>query len=164
MHLVAPLSLAILALVVYGALYHTVVTKSVTVASLQNQIEGKTKAATRAASARAALAEIERDEALVRDYFVPETGVVAFIDNLEHRGETLGAKVNVSSVNTETSGATTFLVIQVSVTGPFDSVMRTVGAIEYAPYALQLSGTTLKLESKNLWNAQFTIRVGSVML
>lgn len=159
---VAELIIMVVILVGYGFWYSAVTAKSATVAGLQNQITAKTETATRIATARAAIAEIVGDEAIVQGYFVSETGVVAFINGLEAQGQKQGTMVNVLSVSTGTKGTQPALIFSLSIKGSFDAVMRTVGAIEYMPYDLSISGLSLVQDDKNIWHADLDIRVGSV--
>lgn len=160
-HLFSALVICGIAFVGYGAWYMTVVSLSSTAADLQNQIDAKTESASRIASARAAIAEIGNDEAVVQNYVVSEDGVVAFITDLEARGKALGAVVDVLSVSKGTEGARTKLVFLLAVKGTFDAVMRTLGSIEYAPYDLSLSGVLLGQDAKDSWHADLKLLVGS---
>lgn len=149
-------------LVGYGFWYAATAAKSVEVAALESQIDAKTEAVARMATARAALAEIADDESVVHGYFVPETGVVAFIDDLETRGRSLSAVVNVLSVSTGSISAQPTLQFALSIQGTFDAVMRTVGAIEYAPYAISISALSVNQDAKDIWRADLKLRVASV--
>jgi len=156
-------SLACVAMLVgYGVWYASVKAKSVAVANLENQISIKTETESRITSTRASLAEIAGDEATLQSYFVPETGVVAFIDHLDAQGQTLGATVSVLSVATSDAGAQPELTLTLTVEGTFDAVMRTIGAIEYAPYDLSISRLSLQQSAKNTWHADLNLHVGSV--
>lgn len=146
----------------YGVWYAIVEAKSIAVAHMENQISTKTETANRIASARASLAEISGDEDSLRNYFVPETGVVAFINNLEAQGKTLGATVRVLSVSTSGASTQSSLAFTLTIRGTFDAVMRTVGAIEYAPYNLSISKLSLGQDDKNSWHATLDLLVGSV--
>lgn len=156
--------LVIMAVIIvgYGFWYAAVSAKSAVVAGLQDQITAKTETATRIAAARAAIAEIAGDEAVVQGYFVSETGVVAFINGLEAQGQKQGTTVSVLSVSTDTKDTQSTLLFSIAIKGPFDAVMRTVGAIEYMPYDLSVTGLSLVQDDKNSWHADLTIRVGSV--
>jgi len=144
----------------YGAWYKIVSDESASVANLQNQIDTKTEAANRAASARATIAEIASGENALQGYFVPQTGVVAFINGLEAQGQALGTMINVLSVSAGTGKRSTF-VLSLTVKGTFDAVMRTVGVIEYAPYDLSLTQFSLNQDAKNSWHANLGLVVGS---
>lgn len=161
-HLLIAFAACVGALVGYGVWYSAVAGKSVAVATLQSQIDAKTAAVSRMSTTRAALAEIAGDEAVVRSYFVPETGVVSFIDGLESRGRALGAAVSVLSVSTEGTAAQPMLAFSLSIAGPFDAVMRTVGAIEYAPYDISFSTLSVAQDTKNNWHADLKLVVGSI--
>ena len=146
----------------YGVWYAVISEKSTAVAGLQNQIDTKTETAGRVASARAAISEIAGDEATVQNYFVPKNGVVSFINGLEAQGQANGsAAVSVLSVSTGSKGTHQTLILSLTIKGTFDAVMRTVGAIEYAPYDLSISSFSLVQDTKNSWNANLGLIVGS---
>ena len=147
----------------HGYWYAIIADKSTEVAFLRDQIDVKNEVAGRVAAARTALAEIAGDEAVVQSYFVPETEVVSFISNLEERARAQSASMKVLSVSVDSSSKQPSLVLSLSVSGTFDSVMRTVGAIEYAPYDLSISRLSLAKEEKNIWNANVDLVVGSVL-
>lgn len=150
-------------LVGYGAWYAIIAEKSTTVANLENQIATTIEASNRIASVRATLDKITGDEVVVQGYFVPEAGVVAFINNLEARGHSVGSTtVSVLSVTTGGTPVQPTLVLTLTINGSFDAVMRTVGTIEYAPYALSISELSLRQNSKNSWVADLKLSVGSL--
>lgn len=159
---VGALVLLISSVLGYGVWYATIAAQSASVANLESQINTKTAAASRVASARAALAKIAGDEAAVQSYFVPETGVVSFIDDLETRARAQGTVLSVLSVSTSGTGAQSAFVFALTINGSFDAVMRTVGAIEYAPYALSISALSLGQDPKKGWNANLSLLVGSI--
>lgn len=161
-HLVLASSVCAIVVIGYGFWYAAVDAKSVAVATLENQIAAKTTTAKRVASSRASLTDIAGDEATIRNYFVSEAGVVAFIDALQARGKAQGAIVDVLSVSS--AGAATTeksLVLSLAVSGTFSAVMNTVGAIEYAPYDITVSELSVT-KTKDGWHAALRILVGSV--
>lgn len=165
LHLIIWLSVCAATFVGYGFWYAAVANKSMAVADLQNQINMKTETSIRVAAARTALAEIAGDESVVQSYFVPETGVVSFIDDLQARAHAQTAVMKVLSVST--GGGTAkqsnlTLLLAININGTFDAVMRTVGAVEYAPYDLSISGLSLGEDGKNTWHADLELVVGSV--
>lgn len=162
LHLIFASLACILMLIGYGVWYASVEAKSVAVANLENQISTKIETESRITSTRASIAEIAGDEATLQSYFVPETGVVAFIDHLDTQGKLLGATVSVLSVATSDAGARPELTLTLAVKGTFDAVMRTIGAIEYAPYDLSISKLSLRQDAKNKWHADLNLHVGSV--
>lgn len=141
--------------------YSVVASESVSAANLQHQINSETEAPNNATLARTASVEIKNDETIVQKYFFPENGVVAFINNLEERTKTLGAAVTVTSVSAGT-GERSVLVMALHVEGTFDSVMRTVGNIEYAPYDIVVSKLSLKQDGDNSWHADLGLAVGTI--
>ena len=161
-HLMFASAACLVVIVGYGFWYAATAAKSVEVTSLQSQIDAKTEAVSRMATTRAALTEIAGDESVVQSYFVPETGVVTFIDDLENRGRSLGAEVSVLSVSTGGISTRPVLHFALSVKGTFDAVMRTVGAIEYAPYAISVSALSVSQDAKDSWHADLKLRVASV--
>ncbi len=132
------------------------------VAQLETEIVAKTAAAARIASARASLADIAGGEAKVRSYFVPEDGVVAFISDLEAKGRAGGATVKVVDLSTTGSATRPSLTLKLAINGSFDSVLRTIGTIEYSPYDASISALALGASDKNGWSANMTLVVGSV--
>jgi hypothetical protein len=156
------LSVCVATLGGYWFWYSTVADKSVAVASLENQINTRTEASVRIAAVRTALSEIAGDESIVQGYFVPETAVVSFINNLEARARAQKAVMKVLSVSTAGTTKQPMLVLTLSIDGTFDSVMRTVGAIEYAPYNLSISKLSLGKQEKGNWRADIGLMISSV--
>lgn len=161
-HLAFALIFAGVALVGYGSWYAAVTDASGRVAELDRQVKVQTLVESRTAAARATLAQIADDEAIVQNYFVPEAEVVTFIDDLEARGRAANAAVSILSVAKGTVNGHTALTLVLSVTGPFDAVMRTVGSIEYAPRALATTGFALTETDPNIWRADMTVVAGSL--
>ena len=161
-HLLAAVTLCIVALIGYGVWYSTVSAESAAVADLQNNIVAKTEAVKRIAATRASLTDIAGDEALVQSYFVPEANIVSFINALESRGTAQKASVSVLSVSESGTKAQPALSFSITVKGTFDAVMRTVGSIEYAPYALSISSLSVAQDTKSGWHADLRLLVGSM--
>lgn len=161
-HLVIAFVICGVALIGYGFWYTAVSAKSAAVANIQSQIVAKKETITRAASARVTLTEISGAQATLQNYFVPETGVVSFIDGLELEGKTLRTTVNVLSVSTGSSKTQPTLSFSLTIKGTFDAVLRTVGAIEYAPYDISVSGFSLMQDGKDNWQADLNLSVGSM--
>jgi hypothetical protein len=154
--------ICVAALAGYGVWYSAIAAKSATVAALQDGIDTKTETINRIAATRATLADIASDEAVVQNYFVPELGVVTFIDALEARGKELKASISVLSVSTSGTSARPTLTLTLSVEGTFDAVMRTLGSIEYAPYSLSLTTLSVMQDDGGTWRADVKLVVGSV--
>ena len=158
------LALAVFAAVLfgYGVWYAVVSNKSSEVSDLQSQIITASENMGRIASTRAAFAEIAGDEAKVQNYFVSESGVVAFINSLEALGAAQKATVNVLSVSTGGSSSRPALLLSITIRGTFDAVMRTLGVIEYAPYSLSISTLSIGKDSQKNWQADVNLIVGSI--
>lgn len=160
-HLALAFLVCVLAFIGYWIWYAAIADKSADVAALQSRIDVRTATINRLATTRAALAELSGDEMTVRSYFVPETGVVAFIDGLEARGRALGTTVKVESVSTGGTTAKPTLEFALSIAGAFDSVMRTLGSIEFAPYAITVSQLAVEQMTRNNWRADLKLLIGS---
>lgn len=145
----------------YGVLYNAVSAKSALAANLASQINEKTAATTRAKAAQMALSDVASDEAAVQAYFVSNTSVVPFIDDLESRGRTLGTTVTVTSVSPGKVGGQPVFLLSLTITGSFDSVMRTAGAIEYAPYDVVVSSFAVVESADASWSANMSLSVGT---
>lgn len=159
-HLILVSILCTLSLIGYGIWYATITAKSALATTLQEQIDIKIGNINRLNTTRTALADSASDEAMIQNYFVPETGVVAFIDSLETRGRVQGATVSVLSV-AKSGTLHPILEFSLSIKGTFDAVMRTIGTIEYAPYAISVSTVSITQSEENSWSADMKILVGS---
>ncbi|MHB1163353.1 MAG: hypothetical protein ACYCZZ_02420 [Minisyncoccota bacterium] len=161
-HLLLALAVLVAVLFGYGAWYTIVSNKSGEVSDLQSQITAAGENMSRIAATRAAFAEIAGDEAKVQSYFVSGSGVVAFINSLEALGLAQKATVSVRSVSTGGSPSRPALLLSITVKGTFDAVMRTLGAIEYAPYDLSISTLSIGEDSQKNWQADVNLIVGSI--
>ncbi len=160
-HLVGSLVFCVIVFAGFYAWYMSIVDMSASVAKIQDQIDAKTATASRVASVQAALAEIADSEASVQSYFVPEDGIVPFIDSLGAYGKSQKTHVNILSVSSGSVGTHSVFTLALAIEGPFDATMRTIGLIEYAPYDLTISGLSLEQVDKNSWHANLTMLVGS---
>ncbi len=165
-HVLLALLLLAAAFGAYGLSYHIVDQKTADAAAAQSEIESKALEAAQDRQAQNQLAGLEADEAQVSSYFVQTRDVVPFLTAIEATGHTFGTKVSVVSVSDAPGTPHGHLTISVSVTGPFDSVLRTVGALEYAPYDISLSNLTLDTTdaskgSASDWSAAATFVVGT---
>jgi hypothetical protein len=145
----------------YGMGYALISAKSAAVADVQSKIDAKTETMNRIAATRATLASITNDEASVQSYFVPEADVVTFIDSLQAHGRVLKAVVDVTSVAKSGTSVQPALALALTIQGTFDAMMRTVGSIEYAPYALSISSLDVTQDAKDSWHADLKLLVGS---
>ncbi len=153
-------------LAAYGAWYVVVGQASATSAALATEIETKTQESARVASAREALATLATDEASIQAYFIRQEDIVSFLERLESSGSSLGSVVEVVSVGAEPGGERPHIRLSLKITGSFDAVMRTLGAIEYGPYDSAVTSVTLDtLPAENgpsgRWTAAATLTLGT---
>lgn len=151
-----------LSLAGYAAFRVFVTRESVAVATLSAQVGAKSDESTRVAAARAALSQLAGEEAAVHAYFVPQSGIVSFVDDLQSRGSALGTTVAITSISAASGSQRPTLIVSADVTGPFDAVMRTLGSIEEAPYDVTVTGVSVTLTTKGTWAAHIDLSVGSV--
>ncbi len=161
-HFLVALIIGGAALVGYGVWYAVVSAKMTEAESIQNQITAATENVNHMSSARGALTEIAGDESKIQGYFVSDTGVGAFITALESLGLSQKATVSVLSVAAGGVPAHPTLLLSLSIKGTFDAIMRTIGAIEYAPYAISIATVSVGQAATNDWHADLDIAVGSV--
>lgn len=156
----------IAALSAYGAWYARVGKESADAISLQSEIQAKTQTAARAQEAKTQLNRALADRAAITGYFVNTNDVVPFLETLQSTGAKYGSKVVVESVSSQPAKPHTLLQLSVSITGTFDSVERTLGAIEYEPYDTTVSNVTLDTPggagAVPQWTAAVTMNVGTI--
>ncbi len=153
-------------LAAYGSWYVMVGKASAESASLAKEIETKTLDSARVASAKAALESLIAGEESMRSYLVQEADVVPFLGRLEDAGTTLGASVEVVSVNAEPVEARENLRLSLKITGSFDAVLRTLGALEYGPYDTRVVNVTFDTvaggeDPSGAWTATATLLIGT---
>lgn len=165
-HLLVACSALGLVLVAYTFWYGAVGSVSAHAAALANEIAMKSENTTRIAAAKTTLASLAVDEQAVHGYFVSAGDIVPFLEHLESTGRALGAKIEVVSVGAEPATPREHLRLSLKLSGSFDAVLRSLGAIEYAPYDVTL--TTLTLDTippagggRAVWNAAAVFSVGT---
>ncbi|MDB5237093.1 MAG: hypothetical protein JWL88_195 [Parcubacteria group bacterium] len=160
-HLILALVLLALSVAAYGVWFVAVDSENAKARSLAGDIQTKSQDATRIAEAKAALAALSTDEASVSAHFVSPNDIVPFLGGVESAGAALGSKVQVVSVGAApvVSGEG-HLALSVQITGSFDSVLRTLGALEYAPYDIVLTNLTLDTTGGG-WAAAASFNVGT---
>jgi hypothetical protein len=149
---------------VYGWWYARVVGYADKAAALTSEMAQVRLDADRAREARTQLASIAGDEATIRGHFVAASDIVGFLETLEKTGSSLGSQVEVVSVGEE-NGARPTLALSLRISGGFDAVVRTLGAIEYAPYDVELTRMALNAggggEAGTQWVAEVQLQVGT---
>ena len=131
--------------------------------TIQTQINEKEAERTHAASTRTTEEEVVAQENHIASHVVQTADIVLFLEGLEKTGKTLGAVVDVASVTSETKSADGRISLSLSITGSFDAVMRTLGAIEHGPYANMVSDLTLDTSDEGKsWSAKGVFIVATV--
>lgn len=163
-HVLIMLAIFIGSLSLYGAWYSQVGKASANAVSLQADIQSKTQTASRAREAKTQLTRALSDRASITGYFVDTNDVVPYLETLQTTGARFGAKVSVESVSAQPAKPHALLQLALRITGSFDSVERTLGAIEYEPYDTTISNVTLDTPggvSGPQWTAAVTMNVGT---
>lgn len=160
--------LVIAAVAAYSFAYSLVSSKSVEVAGLAQQISQKTTATTDIAAAKSQLIALQSEESTINQYFVSTSDIVPFLEQLTATGKYLGAGVQVLSVSAKPGTPYGQLNLSLTITGPFNSVLRTLGAIEYGPYDTTVSNVTMYAptistvaSSSPTWTANATFSIGA---
>lgn len=159
-NLIAVAVLCLLAIGGYALWYGIVANKSAEAAELRSRLGAHGEAGNRAAFARSALAELGPKEEETYRHLVAADDIVPFLEGLETTGDRLGSSVEVISVtNSQTGDA---LALSLRITGSFDAVMRTLGAVEYQTYDTVLTSLTLDTlpEEGSAWSAAASFTVG----
>lgn len=156
--------LVILALAVSGyvGLELFVEKSAVRSATAAADVERALKEAEAESESRDILAALAADEADVVSRFLNPADIAVFLEKLEATGRALGSTVDVVTVaDKPTAEGRVSLTLQVI--GSFDSVLRTIGAIEYGPHDIRVESLTLDTapDGAGTWtsNAVFTVGV-----
>lgn len=160
LHFVGACILCVIVSIGYVAWYNLIKDTSMQIALTEDQLRAHTQTEKRIAAARASLTQIDGYDAKIRNYFLEESAVSAFIDKLQSDAENKKVKLEVLSVGKEPVSGHPMLSLTLSITGTFDAVMRTTGGIEYAPYAMSISAYSIQNQSPNVWHATMTLAVG----
>ena len=160
-HLIIVVVIAALAVGGHVFWYNIILAKSAEVSNLQGEIGQASQVVTRIASDRALLEQASSSQSEVQNYFVSNNNIVPFINSLQNTGSSLGSTVTVLSVSSTGRGQTS-IALALTITGSFDAVMRTVGAIEYAPYAITMTSLTMQKSPNTGWTASVNFSVESV--
>ena len=148
----------------YLAWYSTVERLSESATALSTQIQEKGQDSARIQGARDALESLVADEEAMRAYLVQQADIVSFLTAIEDTGTGLGSSVEVVSVSAEPNGEASRILLALRITGSFDAVLRTVGAIEYGPYDSSVESVTLDTvpgETAGMWTAAASFSIGT---
>lgn len=161
LHFGLAVSALLLVIGAYALWYNRVAALSHVAARLTQTIEAKQEIARRIATARQALAALQGEERDISGYFITEESIVALIGELEARGRAQGSTVAVTSVSTTKLDKRPAFSVQLVISGTFDSVMRTAGAIEYMPKYLKVTLLSLDAAERGNWTATLALAVGA---
>lgn len=134
------------------------------IVAAEQEIHNKNAEVANIRDAQSALAALTESEARIKGYFVPEGEVVAFLEEVGRTGDTLGADVAVVGVTERsTESGRTMLDLSVQATGPFSSVMRALGMLEFAPYDITLTNLSMNAaeSAESSWSAAASFDVGT---
>ncbi len=142
-NLIGSLILLIAAVVGYSIWYAKVEAQSIRIGDLVTEIQQQTQATQRIAAAKSALASLSTDQATLSHYFVSTNDIVQFLGGVESTGKFLGANVQVVSVSATPGTPYGQISLSLTITGSFNAVAKTLGAIEYGPNDITLTSLTL---------------------
>lgn len=148
----------------YGAWYAHVDRITAEAATIRKDIAEIKQGNKAAADAARMLTDLAGTEDTIRQHFISPADVVPFLESLGKDGARLGSAVEVVSVSESNTARTGSISISLKITGSFDSVMRTLGTIEYSPYDLAFEKVTLDAtssEGATTWAANVTMVVGT---
>ncbi len=155
----------VLAIGAYLFCYSLLGKSSAEAARLAGELRTKSQDSLKIAAAKTALGSLVADEARVREYLVPTNEIVPFLESLERTGRGFGATVEVVSVSADTAKERGNIKLSLRIAGPFDSVLRTLGAIEYGAYDSRLTGLVLDTSPSDdaapAWSAAATFDIGT---
>jgi hypothetical protein len=151
----------------YGAWYARVGDESARAVALGGKIQDAKQSGARVIEAKKELEKASADEAAIRGYFVSTADVVPFLESMQSTGSRFGTQVEVASVSSDAAKPHARLALSLRITGTFDGVERTLGAIEYQPYDTVVQTLTLDTPEGQggavpQWTAAVTLSVGTI--
>jgi len=148
----------------YGFWYTAVGKSSAEAVALDKEIQKKEHDSERARATKDALLSLEAEEMGMQNYLVRQDDIVPFLGALEQAGTSLGSVVEVLSVSAEPSDTRSRLLLSLKIAGTFDSVLRTLGSIEYGAYDCTVESITFDTtpgEEGAVWTAAATFSFGT---
>lgn len=156
--------LLIIVIGLYATDYHFFTVEKEQAQTVEKQIIDKKAEIERARKAESTLSSLTANEELIHSYSLSREDIVAFLETLQTTGSSLGANVQVLSVADDKANPHPRVTISLLVVGTFDSVMRTLGVFENAPYDSSISSLTLSSQKQDkgaaVWSAATTLSVG----
>lgn len=165
-HIVIAAVLLLASIAGYAFWYMTVESVRASVTEAVTDIDAKKAEVARIQEARSALQTLSQNEERIKAYFISKDDVGSFLEMVSGVGDELGAHIEIVSV-TEESTATPHprVSLSLSVEGTFDAVMRTIGALEYGPYDVEVRNLSLSkggtAETSETWTAVGTYSFGA---
>lgn len=163
-YVVIALVLLTAALGAYATWYLTVRTAANRSFALASEVEQAVEAVAQAAETRDVLISLAADEAAINAHFIVVSDIALFLEELEATGRGLGSSVEVVSVADKPTNEGR-LTVTLRIRGAYDSVLRTVGALEYGPHDTRLDTITLDVSKESEaggWTATAALSVGIV--
>lgn len=158
------LFLFVISSALYGLEYYFLEQAKTHGIELEKSIAEKKNEVARAQLAQSSLASLGADEERVRSYSLSRKDIVPFLESLQNTGTTLGADVQVLSVSEDRATTHPKVSISLRINGSFDSVLKTIGTLENAPYDSGIPNLTLSSEGQvkgpTRWSAATTLTVG----
>lgn len=156
----------VLAILAYGFSYAVVDRLSQKAAELDTEIRIKNEETLRMSQAKETLETLLADEERMRGYLIRQEEIVPFLGRLEVLGSSLGSSLEVVSVSEDLQGTRERILVSVKISGSFQSVVRTLGVIEYGPYDSAITHVTLDTpaggqEQSSTWSAVATFALGT---
>ncbi|HVW82786.1 MAG TPA: hypothetical protein VHC68_02470 [Candidatus Paceibacterota bacterium] len=156
------LSLLALSLAGYFFWYRAVAAASQQAQALAASVGSAAAANEKARQSKDAQSLLAADQAAVGRYFLADADVVPFLEALQALGAQTGADVSVVSVGADPAKSAA-LAVALHITGSFAAVVRTAGAIEYAPYDLAETSLAVVSDGKGAWHADLALSVGTAL-
>ncbi len=149
----------------YYAWFSYVTKQTALISTLRDEVWKKSEDSIRIEKDKNRDASLVKEEQTTQGYFVNTEDIVSFLESLQKEGKSLGTKVEVVSVDASKNTKNNTLTLSLRITGPFEGVVRTLGAFENSPVDATLSGLTLDTggaqgSSTPEWVAATTLTVG----
>lgn len=159
-------AILLVALIAYVLWFLTVDGLGKEVSQIESEIVTRANESDRVMEARTALSALATNESRLRGYFVNTDEVVSFLERVTATGRAVGAEVDVVHVQAETETASRGrMTLALRITGSFDAVVRTIGAIENGPFDSALTNVSLDAKpsltgGEDTWTASATFAIG----
>ena len=129
-------------ILLYGGLFVTIKNKNNGISSLQNQVDIAIRKDERLYSMKQLVANLETELDQIDTYFVPQDGVVDFLENLEALGSIAGAPVDINSVSVKEHGNDAFpyesLQVEFGARGSWSSIVWLISLFETYPQGITI--------------------------